>query len=282
MQIERAEKLGLCFGVRRALDMLHQALKVHGPLQTLGPIAHNHALLRELESLGATVGTSIDALTGQTVLISAHGVGPEVVPALSSRGFNVIDTTCPNVARTQHIAAKLAADGLTIVIFGDHSHTEVRGLLSWAGRGSIATLDVSALCGHVTWPQTTGIGIISQTTQRLEDFALFAQRVSSELLPSTQEIRIVNTVCGATMRRQQAAAKLARNVDAMIVIGGKASANTRRLVETCEALVTTWHVETADDLPLDEIRGMGRIGLTAGASTPDSSIDQVEQRLRPL
>lgn len=280
MRIERARELGLCFGVRRAVNMLRDAARDHGRIQTLGPLAHNRALLQELEALGVTTAGSAGELTGPTVVIPAHGTGPDVVESLRSRGHTIIDTTCPNVARAQHIAATMAQEGLTIVIYGDRDHTEVRGLLGWAGAGSMATLDAAELSGCAAGAQ--GIGIISQTTQRLEQFVDFAQRVTAAMLPRVHEVRILNTLCDATRRRQEAAAELAHTVDAMLVIGGRTSANTRRLAETCAAIVDTWHVETADELPLELLRDRGRVGLTAGASTPDCSIEQVEQRLRRL
>ena len=282
MHIERARELGLCFGVRRAVNMLRDAAHTYGALQTLGPLAHNRILLQELEALGVTIVASPGELTGPAVVVSAHGVGPDTMSLLAERGFTVIDTTCPNVGRAQHIAADMARQGLTIVIYGDSHHSEVRGLLGWAGVRGIATLDASALEPSRTPPVPAGVGIISQTTQRVEEFTTFAQRVCATVLAVSQEVRIVNTLCDATLRRQSAAAALARTVDAMIVIGGHASANTQRLAETCKTIVETYLVETADEIEESLLRGKKRIGLTAGASTPDSSIREVEDRLRAL
>jgi 4-hydroxy-3-methylbut-2-enyl diphosphate reductase len=282
MHIERAHELGLCFGVRRAVNMLRDAARTYGSLQTLGPLAHNHVLLQELEALGVTTANSPRELTGPAVVVSAHGVGPDTMSLLTERGFTIVDTTCPNVGRAQHIAAEMARDGFTIVIFGDSAHTEVRGLLGWAGDRGIATMDASALESSRTPPVPAGVGIISQTTQRVEEFTAFAQRVCATVLAASQEVRIVNTLCDATLRRQSAAADLARTVDAMIVIGGHASANTQRLAETCATIVETYLVETADEIEGALLRGKKRIGLTAGASTPDSSIREVESRLRAL
>lgn len=281
MQIERARELGLCFGVRRAVTMLREAARQHGAIQTLGPLAHNRVLLQELEQLGITTVRTPDELSGPTVVISAHGVAPETIEQIRQRGFTIIDTTCPNVSRAQRIAADMAREGLTIVIFGDAQHTEVRGLLGWAGEMSLATLEADAVrCSAAMSPSR--IGIISQTTQRMEDYIAFVQRLAASVLGRGHEIRAVNTLCDATRKRQEAAAELARTVDAMVVIGGRTSANTRRLVETCQAIVGTYHVETAAELSDESFRGKRRIGVTAGASTPDSSIDEVEDRLRRL
>jgi len=282
MHIERARELGLCFGVRRAVNMLRDAAHTYGTLQTLGPLAHNRILLQELEALGVTTVGSPGELTGPAVVISAHGVGPDTMRLLTERGFTVIDTTCPNVGRAQHIAADMAQQGLTVVIYGDSHHSEVRGLLGWAGVRGIATLDATALEPSRTPPMPAGVGIISQTTQRVEEFAIFAQRVCATVLAASREVRIVNTLCDATLRRQSAAAELARTVDAMIVIGGHASANTQRLAETCATIVETYLVENADEIEDALLRGKKRVGLIAGASTPDSSICEVESRLRGL
>jgi 4-hydroxy-3-methylbut-2-enyl diphosphate reductase len=282
MQIERARELGLCFGVRRALALVHATARQHGALETLGPIAHNRALLAELEAQGIRSVDSIDMLTGTTVVVSAHGVGPDVMTSLRERRFTIIDTTCPNVARAQRIATDTAGEGFTIVIFGDSRHTEVRGLLGWAGDGAIATLDAESLAQRLRMSSQARVGIIAQTTQRAEDFVSFVQQVFGSLIVRGAEIRILNTLCDATRRRQVAAAELARNVDAMVVIGSRASANTRRLEETCAAIVETYLVETAEELDGDRLRGKEKIGLTAGASTPDSSIENVEARLGRL
>lgn len=282
MQIERAQELGLCLGVRRAVAMLRDAARTYGALQTLGPIAHNRVLLKELETQGVKTVDSPHRLTGPTVVVSAHGISPDVMALLHEKGFTVVDTTCPNVARAQCIAADMANEGLTIVIFGDSQHSEVRGLLGWSGCRGIATLDASALTRDLPNASLAKIGIIAQTTQRVEDFASFVQQVYAGTIGRSLEIRVVNTLCDATRRRQEAAAELAHRVDAMIVIGGHTSANTQRLAETCSALVETYHVETAEELDEERLRGKNRIGLTAGASTPDSSIEQVEYRLRHL
>jgi len=282
MQIERARELGLCFGVRRALSMVHDAAKRHGTLQTLGPLAHNRVLLAELENHGVYSVASIDSLTGPAIVISAHGTGPDVMTSLRDRGFTIIDTTCPNVASAQRIATDMAGERLTIVIFGDSQHTEVRGLLGWSGEGALATLDATSLTLDRPAATLERVGIIAQTTQRTEDFAAFVQQACSVLLDHSREIRIVNTLCDATRRRQAAAAELARKVDAMVVIGGRTSANTKRLAETCTAIVETHLVESAEELDAGWLRGKSKVGLTAGASTPDASIERVEASLSRL
>jgi len=279
MHVEKARELGLCFGVRRAVDMVREAASRHGSLQTLGPIAHNRVLLQELTALGVESVESVQQLCGPAVVISAHGVSPSVSRQLQQRGFTVIDTTCPNVARAQHIVARLADEDFTIVIFGDSGHTEVRGLLGWAGEKGMAALSAEQLSGLSRRGTRRKLAVISQTTQRLEDYTDFARQLCSAVMGETDELRVVNTLCDATVRRQAAAAELAGTVDVMLVIGGHHSANTRRLAETCASVVTTHHIETAEEMDEGWFAGKRRVGLTAGASTPDSIIDEIASRL---
>jgi len=282
MRIERAHELGLCHGVRRAVDMLHEAATRHGPLETLGPVAHNSVLVHELTALGVTSVDSPDRLRGPVVVISAHGAAPSVTRELEEREFTIVDTTCPTVARAQRVVGGLANEGFTIVIFGDAGHTEVKGLLGWAGERGMASLDVAELAPEGREAAFRRVAVISQTTQRLAEFTSFVQELCGKLLQGTEEFRVVNTLCSATQRRQESAAELARRVDVMLVIGGRHSANTQRLADTCSTLVETYHIETADELEEAMVRGKGHVGITAGASTPDSSIELVERRLREL
>jgi 4-hydroxy-3-methylbut-2-enyl diphosphate reductase len=282
MQIERARELGLCYGVRRAIDMLREAVARHGPLETLGPVAHNRVLVHELTALGVTSVDSLDRILGPVVVISAHGVAPSVTRELEERGLTIVDTTCPTVARAQRVAEGLATEGFTIVIFGDADHTEVKGLLGWAGERSLASLGVAGLPLEGRAEGFHRVAVISQTTQRLAEFTSFVQELCAKLLQEGEELRVVNTLCSATQRRQESAAELARRVEVMFVIGGHHSANTRRLADTCSALVETYHIETADEIEEARVKGKGHVGITAGASTPDSSIELVELRLRGL
>lgn len=279
MQVEKARELGLCFGVRRAVDIVRDAASRHSNLQTLGPIAHNRVLLQELTALGVETVDSVEQLRGPAVVISAHGASPSVTRQLQAQGLNVIDTTCPNVARAQHIVARLADEDFTIVIFGDSTHTEVRGLLGWAGEKGMAALSVAQLPELSRRGTRRKLAVISQTTQRLEEFTEFARQLCSVVMEGTDELRVVNTLCDATVRRQAAAAELARRVDIMLVIGGRHSANTRRLAETCAAVVETHHVETAEEMDEGWFAGKQRVGLTAGASTPDSIVEEIASRL---
>jgi len=282
MQVERARELGLCYGVRRAVRLLREAATKHGQLETLGPIAHNRLLLAELESLGIRTINDAEQLSGPVVVVSAHGVSPLVMSDLAARGFEVVDTTCPNVSRVQILARKLAAEGFSIVVFGEANHTEVKGLLGWGGKEAVPALTASDVMAAYGGTPPRKVAVIVQTTQRAHDFAAFAQELSAMLLSDIEELRFVNTRCTATEMRQAAARKLAQSVDVVLVIGGYNSANTRRLAETCSSLVETHHIEDAAELREEWVRGRQRVGITAGASTPDSSIEKLEERLRSL
>ncbi len=282
MQVERAREQGLCFGVRRALSMLRDAASLTDRIETLGPIAHNRILMHELEQLGIVTVSSLSELSGPTVVISAHGVNPDTVRALRDHGFLLVDTTCPIVAKAQGIAAQLAHDGFTIVIFGDSAHTEVRGLLGWAGSAALASTDGASLLESGLLGDSAKIAVMAQTTQPADAFADFAASLCGTLSSNVKELRVVNTLCDATRRRLESARLLAERVDLMLVVGGKNSANTQRLAEACSNIVETHHIECAGELRKPWFKDKSRVGVTAGASTPDSSIEEVERRVREL
>jgi len=282
MQVERARELGLCYGVRRAVGLLREAAATHGKVETLGPIAHNRLLLAELGALGIRTVDDVSDLAGPVVVVSAHGVSPDMKQSLQTRGFEIVDTTCPNVARVQHLARDLSVQGFSVVVFGEAEHTEVRGLVGWGGKGAVAALRAEDVAHTYGTAIPRRIAVIAQTTQRAEDMALFAAELSSLLLGDVEELRFVNTRCTATDLRQRAARDLAHNVDLMFVIGGHNSANTRRLATTCAAIVETHHIEDVGEVEYAWLDGHQRIGITAGASTPDESIETLEARLRSI
>ncbi len=278
LKIEKASEMGLCFGVKRAISILERVARERGGLETLGPIVHNKQVVGELAQLGINAVESLNELRGDTVAITAHGVSPAVQEEIRRRKLRTIDTTCPTVRRAQMAAETLADAGFQVVIFGDPGHAEVQGLLGWAGAKGIATLDSREALGM---DKLRRMGIISQTTQNSSDFASFAGEFVNLALEQTQELRIVNTICEATRKRQDAALALARKADLMIVIGGYNSANTRHLARACSACgVETHHIEMEAELDKSWVQGRRHIGITAGASTPDRTIDNIMSRLR--
>ncbi|MEW5825597.1 MAG: 4-hydroxy-3-methylbut-2-enyl diphosphate reductase [Candidatus Bipolaricaulota bacterium] len=279
-EITKAKVLGFCGGVRRAVQMIEGELAARGPLHTLGAIVHNAHVVAELAAKGARMARSLDDVpAGGTAAITAHGAGEEVVEEILRRGLRLVDTTCPIVRRAQRTAAQLAEEGFGVVLYGEAEHPEVRGILSWTRGRGLATQspDVEPP------PGPRGIAVISQTTKSPEKFAEFAKGLVGRLAGRVPEIRVVDTTCPETGRRYQAAEDLATCVDALVVVGSRSSANTRKLAETCEATGrATYLIESADEIEDDWGLGRLRVGVTAGASTPDAVVDEVVDRLAHL
>jgi 4-hydroxy-3-methylbut-2-enyl diphosphate reductase len=275
MQIEKAAEIGFCTGVRRAINMIERAATELGPLQTLGPIVHNQQVVDRLAEHGVTVAESLDQLKREILCISSHGVGPQVIQEAEARGIRIIDTTCPFVRRSQVAAKRLANSGFSVIVFGDENHREVQGVLGYAGEKGLATVKVPSFK-----KLSPRVGILSQTTQSFSAFHNFVSSFVQTHLESIAELRVVNTICDATRKHQEAALELARRSDLMLVVGSRGSANTKRLAELCSALVETHHIETAQEIDPKWLSGkVERIGITAGASTPDEVIDEVISRL---
>ncbi len=273
MRIVRAEVLGFCFGVNRAVEMIETETRQHGELYTLGAIVHNAHVVEALAKGGARLVHSLDEVPGGgTVAITAHGAGEEVYSEIRRRGLRLVDTTCTIVRRAQQTAAKLVDEGYFVIVYGEADHPEVKGILSWTAGKGIATLTP-----EVELPEEARkMGIIAQTTKKPELFARFAQALAERYTGKLGEIRIVDTTCPETGRRYQAARELAAKVDLLIVVGSRTSANTRKLAETCrETGVPTHHIESAGELEPGWLAGVDLVGVTAGASTPDDVIAAV-------
>jgi 4-hydroxy-3-methylbut-2-enyl diphosphate reductase len=280
VKIQKAEKLGLCFGVRWAIKLLKEAAHEYGEIETLGPVAHNRLLVETLANLGIKPITSPDQARGRILAITTHGASPAVLSGIKAHHIHIIDTTCPIVRKAQKAARELAEAGFDVVIFGDAEHSEVKGLLGWAGGKGTATLDTKQIYESRRMPPR--LGVVSQTTQTRSAFLEFAAQLIRLITPRTEEIRLVNTLCKVTQGQQEAALKLARETDLMIVIGGSNSANARHLVEMCCPLVETHLVETPDEVDTSWLAGKQRIGITAGASTPDEAVEALITRLKSL
>jgi 4-hydroxy-3-methylbut-2-enyl diphosphate reductase len=272
MKIQKARELGFCFGVRRALRIIEGSADGQVKISTLGPIVHNKTVVERLKRLGVDAVDSVEDLKGGVIAISSHGVSPAAQEKIHAKGAAVIDTTCPIVRSAQKAAQRLAKAGFGVIIFGEAKHPEVRGLLGWAGEKAIASMDADALRLEGL-PER--IGILAQTTQSRAEFTAFLSKLTGRLLPRAKEIRVVNTLCQETQKRQSAAEDIAGASDLMIVIGGHNSANTRRLADVCSRIVETHHIENADEINTTWLKGKKAVGITAGASTPDEAIEQV-------
>jgi len=248
--------------------------------------------VQQRHKAGGNMRASLEDTTGTGVAIPTHGVGPDVLSKLEAPKLHIIDATCPIVKRAQLAAAELAQADFTIIIFGEEEHSEVKGLLGWAQGKGMAALSVkqiiTATQGNVIASKakqsllSSRFGVISQTTQSKASFTDFTSQLISTLMSKTTEIRIINTLCHAIQARLETATKLARKSQLIIVIGGHNSANTKRLAEACSSIVETHLVETAEEIAQSWLDGKHRIGITAGASTPDEAIQEVIAKLNSL
>jgi len=278
-QINKARELGLCFGVRRALKMLKEAAKKYEEVETLGPVAHNKQLVQGLAEIGIRAVENLEQVQGKVLAITTHGASPDMLSGIQSRHIHILATTCPIVKRAQNWAKGLAEAGFDVIVFGEAGHSEVKGLLGWSGGKGVVALDGTEID---TSRLSHRIGVISQTTQSQSAFVEFANKLMVALFPRVEEMRVINTLCRATQRRQEAAVRLAKKSQLMIVIGGYDSANTKRLAEACSPIVETHLVERADGVNASWLTGKHRIGIAAGASTPDEAVEDLVDRLNSL
>lgn len=281
LKIEKAAGIGFCFGVKRAIDILEKVARERGGVETLGAVVHNQQVLQRLAEIGIRVAKDVNDIQGNIVAISSHGVSPQLEEELRARHIEIVNTTCPFVHRAQVTARRLADSGFFVVVYGDARHPEVTGILGWANNRGIATSNEEFMArpGHQL-PRR--IGILSQTTQIPAHFTEFVKNFIDSALIKDSELRIIDTICHDIRLRQAAALKIANRVGLMLVIGGRNSANTSHLVELCSAVTKTYLIETADEIQSSWLQGQSRIGVTAGASTAEQTIDEVLTRLKTM
>ena len=272
-RIEIASEAGACYGVERALRMVEDAAKTSTvPVHTLGPLIHNPRVVDDLAAKGVTVVASPEESAGDTLLLRTHGVTPEEERRARELCHDVLDATCPFVKKVHLAASRLYREGYQVVVVGEAGHPEVEATLPHAP-GAVVVGDVPKA---EELPFCKKIGVVVQTTQSRSNL----QHVVSARLDRAEEVRVVNTICDATSGHQGACAELAARADVMIVIGGRISANTKRLAEiAAELCPRTYHIEGADELDPSWLVGAGLIGITAGASTPASQIDAVRRAI---
>ena len=270
MKIIVAEHCGFCYGVKRAVQLAQEAAQQHVQGGTYGPLIHNPQLIEELAEQGITCKDDLKEFTkGETVIFRSHGVGPEIYTQAEQLGFKILDATCPNVRLAQKKAAQAAADGYFPVIIGEKNHPEVKSILKWAGENAICVEYIEDVSNV---PQKERYGVIIQTTFELKKFEAILQALQKQ---RPGEYRVDKTICMATSQRQKAALELAEQCDAVIVIGGRNSANTRHLYDlVAEKCKKAYHIETAAELSVEMFRECHKIGITAGASTPDRLIKE--------
>lgn len=281
MEIIRASVLGFCFGVRRAVELAEKALAENPgkKVYSLGPLIHNENALRALEAKGLHIvqETEIEALEkGSVVIIRAHGVAPSVTDALEKRGCQIIDATCPRVKASQKMVERYSSENDYVVLTGDRNHGEVIGIAGYAGENFSQLQDFEeAKDFEIADEENKNVILLSQTTYSPKEF----EKIESLFKTKFRNLAVMNTICPATNERQQALIELCSEVDGVLVVGGKNSANTKRLYQTAEANCKhAAHIQSAADIPA-EFFNLSRIGITAGASTPDEIIEEVERRL---
>lgn len=278
MEILLAESLGFCMGVKRAVEMAYRAQAKSGglPVMTLGPLIHNQQEIERLESDGISVADAPSQLQDGVVLIRAHGVAPQVYDDLKARGLRVMDGTCPYVHYSQRRAVELQQAGYEVVIAGDRNHPEIIGILGHLGGQAhvVKTVDEARQL-----PQMKRVGTIAQTTISPQKY----QAIIAVLRERAEEVRVCETICDATEENQAAVRRLATEVEVLFVIGGRHSANSNKLVEQALPFCArSMLIETAEEIRPEDVRGVTRVGVSAGASTPDWMIERVVNRLQEL
>ncbi len=269
MEVIRAKVCGFCFGVCRAIDLAEKAMLQNSNVNTLGPLVHNPQEVSRLKSVGISSVNSTDDVDFGTVIIRAHGASPDIFEALKSKNISIIDATCPVVAKSQKIAQELENSGYDMVIIGDRDHPEIQGILGYLKKSAIV---ISSLIDVDILPADIIPGVIAQTTVNENEFHL----ISSAIKAKYHDCKIENTVCRATRERQDAAREMAYLVDMVIIIGGRESSNTNRLAKVCcEICPKTYLIETTEEIDATFFKDINKVGITAGASTPEWLIEKV-------
>ncbi len=276
MHVKIARTAGFCWGVRRTVDKVMEVANGRRSVVTLGPVIHNPQAVERMRERGVgTVGAVAEVAEGTTVVVRTHGAVKEELERAKERGLEVVDGTCPYVKYPQAMARRFSQEGYHVVIVGDASHAEVKGVVSYV-EGPCTVVKPG---GPIPDIDAKRVAVLAQTTCIGAEF----ERVVGALALRHREVRAANTICNDTDERQEDARQLAREVDAVVVVGGKNSANTRHLAEICRTIQPrTWHVETGDELQPEWFAGCRSVGISAGASTPDWVVEGVAERLSSL
>ena len=279
MEVLLAKSAGFCFGVKRAVDQVYELAQTGRRIYTFGPIIHNEEVVGDLEKKGVSViadETELAGITEGVVVIRSHGVAKSVYEQIERQGLECVDATCPFVKRIHNIVEKESAAGKQILIIGNAGHPEVEGIMGWSNTPALVAetrSDIEKIACDTEKP----VCIVSQTTFNYNKF----QELVEIFKKRGYDISVVNTICNATEERQTEAKEIAAKVDAMIIIGGKHSSNTRKLYEICSReCADTYFIQTLDDLHLELPKSVRLVGITAGASTPNKIIEEVQNYVR--
>ena len=282
MNVELAKTAGFCFGVKRAVDTVYQQIEQYRgeKILTYGPIIHNEEVIKDLRSHGVEVLNDEEELKtadADVVVIRSHGVAKYIYDILEERGITCVDATCPFVKKIHKIVAEKSAEGSYIVIVGNGEHPEVQGIRGWAGE-QVTVVQTPEDAERFELPdKDQKVCIVAQTTFNYNKFKELVEIISKK----RYDIVVLNTICNATKERQTEARQIAARVDAMVVIGDKRSSNTQKLFEICkEECLNTYYIQTLDDLDINQLRSVESVGITAGASTPNKIIEEVQNNVR--
>lgn len=280
MNVTVAKTAGFCFGVKRAVDKVYEQIESgDGPIYTFGPIIHNDEVVKDFESRGVRVLESEDELkkvSGGTVIIRSHGVPEKIYRLIGERGLNLVDATCPYVKKIHNIVRRESADGKHIIIIGNENHPEVKGITGWAS-GGCSVIGDEADIRALDIEKSQRICVVAQTTYNHNKFKYLVEILKE----SGYDINVLDTICSATYERQREAKEISKNADAMIVIGDRNSSNTQKLFEICKNECNeTYHIQTFADLKLVGLKSKMNVGITAGASTPNYIIEEVNSYVR--
>lgn len=282
MNVELAKTAGFCFGVKRAVDTVYQQIEQYRgeKIFTYGPIIHNEEVIKDLRSHGVEVLNDEEELKtadADVVVIRSHGVAKYIYDIMEERGITCVDATCPFVKKIHKIVAEKSAEGSYIVIVGNGEHPEVQGIRGWAGE-QVAVVQTPEDAERFELPdKDQKVCIVAQTTFNYNKFKELVEIISKK----RYDIVVLNTICNATKERQTEARQIAARVDAMVVIGDKRSSNTQKLFEICkEECLNTYYIQTLDDLDINQLRSVESVGITAGASTPNNIIEEVQNNVR--
>ena len=282
MEVIRAKTAGFCFGVKRAVDTVYEQLEKASEsttIYTYGPIIHNEEVVKDMKQKGVIVLQSeaeLDALTEGTVIIRSHGVEKAIYDKLNAQGIKIVDATCPFVKKIHNIVQKESTNGNYIIIVGNPQHPEVEGIRGWAGIKAVVVQTKEDI-DKLIIPENEKVCVVSQTTFNYNKF----KELVEIILKKSYDVSVLNTICNATKERQTEAQRIAEEVDAMIVIGDKHSSNTQKLFEICKnACKDTYYIQTLDDLDMNQLGSVETVGITAGASTPNNIIEEVQNNVR--
>lgn len=273
MKIILDKKAGFCFGVRRAIDLTEEEIKKSSKVYTFGPIIHNPQEVERLKRIGVNVVNELNDYIKGTVVIRTHGISPKEYEKLKEKCEKIIDGTCPLVKRSHEVVSKFKKEGLRIIIIGDKNHPEVKALMGYAGDNAIIIKDKNTLNGL---PIGGKVGVLAQTTLSKEN----VQEILSYLATKVVEMHYYNTLCAVTLNQKKSAESLSKQVDVMIIVGGKNSSNTTKLAEVCKkSLERTYLIESADELDINWFKKDDTVGITGGASTPQWVLEEVIEAL---